>query len=109
MAWWRDLTVPYSSFYALTSDWEKHLPLALYAYRTAVHASTGVSPHNLMFGRPPHSPVFQSPCGFDPTSYQFHLRDKLAKLQDFVESNLVTSSANQSCFMTASLNHDHSM
>ena len=25
------------------SDWEKHLSLALYAYRTAVHASTGVS------------------------------------------------------------------
>ena len=80
------------------SDWEKHLPLTLYAYRTAVHASTEVSPHILMFGRPPHSPVFQSPCGFDPTSYQFHLRDKLAKLQDFVESNLVTSSANQKLF-----------
>ena len=77
------------------SDWEKHLPLALYAYRRAVHASTRVSPHILMFGRSPHSPVFQSPCGFDPTSYQFHLRDKLAKLQDFVASNLVTSSANQ--------------
>ena len=77
------------------SDWEKHLPLALYAYCTAVHASTGVSPHILMFGRPPHSPVFQSPCSFNPTSYQFHLCDNLAKLQDFVESNLVTSSANQ--------------
>ena len=24
-------------------DWEQHLPLALYAYRTAVHTSTGVS------------------------------------------------------------------
>ena len=57
------------------SDWEKHLSPALYAYRMAVHASTGVSPHILMFGRPPHSPVFQSPCGLDPTSYQFHLRD----------------------------------
>ena len=40
------------------SDWEKHLPLALYAYRTVVHASTRVSPHILMFGRSPHSPVF---------------------------------------------------
>ena len=57
------------------SDWEKHLSPALYAYRMAVHASTGVSPHILMFGRPPHSPVFQSLCGLDPTSYQFHLRD----------------------------------
>ena len=35
------------------SDWEQHLPLALYAYRTAIHSSTGVSPHMLMFGREP--------------------------------------------------------
>ena len=80
------------------SDWEKHLPLALYAYRTAIHASTGVSPHNLMFGREPHSAVFQPSCGFEPTSYQFHLRDKLAKLQDLVESNLVLSATNQKMF-----------
>ena len=42
------------------SDWEKHLPLALYAYPMAVHASTGVSPHILMFGRPPHSTMVPS-------------------------------------------------
>ena len=80
------------------SDWEKHLPLALYAYRTAIHASTGVSPHNLMFGREPYSAVFQPSCGFEPTSYQFHLHDKLAKLQDLVESNLVLSATTQKMF-----------
>ena len=32
-------------------DWEPYLPLVLYAYRTAVHAPTGVSPFELMFGR----------------------------------------------------------
>ena len=80
------------------SDWEKHLPLALYAYRTAIHASTGVSPHYLMFGREPHSAVFQPSCGFEPTSYQFHLCDKLAKLQDLVESNLLLSATNQKMF-----------
>ena len=32
-------------------DWEQHLPLALYAYRTTVYSSTGISPHMLMFGR----------------------------------------------------------
>jgi len=51
------------------SNWERHLPLALYAYRTAVYASTGTSPHSLMFGRPPHSPLFDSCCSFDSTSY----------------------------------------
>ena len=77
------------------SDWERHLPLALYAYRTAVHASTGVSPHSLMFGRPSHSPLFDSSHSFDSTSYQFYLRDQLAKLKDLVELNLVASSDTQ--------------
>lgn len=40
------------------SDWEEHLPLTLYAYRTAIHSSTGVSPHLMMFGREPHSTLF---------------------------------------------------
>ena len=34
-------------------DWERYLPLVLYAYRTAQHSSTGASPFQLMFGRPP--------------------------------------------------------
>ena len=29
-------------------EWEKHLPLALYAFRTSVHSSTAVSPFELM-------------------------------------------------------------
>ena len=80
------------------SGWEKHLPIALYAYRTATHASTGVSPHILMFGRQPHSAVFKASCEFQPMSYQFYLHDKLAKLKDFVESQLVMSSASQKMF-----------
>ena len=34
-------------------EWEKYLPLALFAYRTAVHSSTGVTPFKLMYGREP--------------------------------------------------------
>ena len=35
------------------ADWEKFLPLMLFAYRTSAHSSTGVSPFELMFGRSP--------------------------------------------------------
>ena len=34
------------------SEWEQYLPFILFAYRTTVHTSTGVSPFVLMFGRP---------------------------------------------------------
>ena len=34
-------------------EWERYLPFVLFAYRTAVHTSTGVSPFEMMFGRPP--------------------------------------------------------
>ena len=80
------------------SEWEEHLPLALYAYRTAIHTTTGVSPYVLMFGRQPQLSVFDSPHAFDSTTYQFHLRTKLAKLKDIVESNLVSSAADQKQF-----------
>ena len=63
-------------------DWEQHLPLALYAYRTAAHSSTGISPHMLMFGKEPHAFLFDFPLTFDPGSYQHYLRAKLAELQD---------------------------
>ena len=34
-------------------EWEQYLSLVLYAYRSAKHSSTGVSPFLLMFGRQP--------------------------------------------------------
>ena len=51
-------------------DWEQHLPLALYAYRTAAYSLTGVSSHMLMFGREPHALLFDSTLTFDSGSYQ---------------------------------------
>ena len=73
-------------------DWEKYLPLVLYAYRTAPHSSTNVSPFMLMYGRQPTStPLSSQDTGFEPGSYQAHLQSKLAELQDLVESNIVKS------------------
>ena len=80
------------------SDWEKHLPLALYAYRTAVHTSTGTSPYLLMFGRQQDTSLFETPLAFDLSTYQFHFRAKLVKLKDFVDSNLISSAAKQKMF-----------
>ena len=61
------------------SDWEQYLPLVLYAYHTAVHTSTGVSPFELMFGRSAHKPPLSSKVAHDVTSYQHQLQAKLHK------------------------------
>lgn len=76
-------------------DWEQYLPLVLYAYRTAVHASTGVSPFELMFGRQGHKPPLPSTTAHDVLSYQCQLRAKLAQLADFVESHNVQAHTQQ--------------
>ena len=72
-------------------DWEKHLPLVLYAYRTAAHSSTGTSPFQLMYGRQPKSSTFSSFTGYDAMQYQETLQAKLAELQDLVEAHIVES------------------
>ena len=76
-------------------DWEQYLPLVLYAYRTAVHTSTGVSPFEMMFGRQGQKPPLPSETAHDVHSYQGYLRAKLATLADFVESHNVQASTQQ--------------
>ena len=72
--------------YVNQSDWEQYLPFVLHAYCTAVHASTGVSPFELMFGRSIHKPLISSNMAYDVASYQHQLQAKLYKLRDFVET-----------------------
>ena len=75
-------------------DWEQHLPLVLYAYRTAAHALTGVSPFCLMYGGQPRIAELSGPA-FEANTYPAHLRAKVAELRDFVEANLVVAAEHQ--------------
>ena len=54
------------------TDWEQYLPLALYAYHTALHPSNGVSPFKLIFPRCAYKPLIPSKVAHDITSYQHY-------------------------------------
>ena len=77
------------------ADWERFLPLVLYAYRTAVHSSTDISPFELMFGRSPQKSVLQPNVAHDPSSYHGLLQFKLAQLRDFVETRITAEAHHQ--------------
>ena len=76
-------------------DWEEFLPMVMYAYHTAKHSSTNLSPFELMFGRSPCTVPFQSLNKFDTTSYASYLKAKLHTMQDFVHANLAKSAKQQ--------------
>ena len=77
------------------ADWERFLPLMLFAYRTSAHSSTGISPFELMFGRSPHFSDLPPISAFDAGTYQCQLRTKLAQLQDLVDASLTQAGARQ--------------
>ena len=79
------------------SEWEKFLPLVMFAYWTSVHTTTGVSPFDLMFGRSAHTPPLPAchPSAYDTSSYPEQLRCKLSKLYNFVETHMVDATRHQ--------------
>ena len=79
-------------------DWEEHLQLLLFAYRTTKHSSMGLSPHEVLFGYNPPSllvPTPHMPEPMDPTNYSTVLCKKLLELRELVEANIVDSACCQ--------------
>ena len=83
--------------YSKNGDWEKWLPLLLYAYRTSRHSSTKLTPFALMFGRDTrdlHLPASTSEA-YDSMTYQGQLHMRLAEMYDIVETNLAQAGVRQ--------------
>ena len=76
---------------SIQKDWETYLPLVLYAYHTAPHSTTSVSPFLMMFGRDPKQAAFPSTNSFDSSSYSAFPLAKLAKLQELAATNSTTA------------------
>ena len=79
-------------------DWDKHIPLLLLSYRTAVHETTKYKPAMLMFGRELHLPL-DLIIGRPPqeeekpvTEYVEGLRHKIAKTHEFARANIKAAS-----------------
>jgi len=77
------------------TDWEDHLQLLLFFYRTSCHASTGVSPHEVLFGSNPpslHIPPLRRVSSIDPAT---SLQHKLMEMRELVEANIAQSASHQ--------------
>ena len=80
------------------NEWEKHLQLILFIYRTTKHASTGLSPYEILFGcNPPplQIPSLPGPVIPDPSEYSAALNMKLIELREIVDANIVHSTEHQ--------------
>jgi len=84
-------------------NWDTCLPKALFAYRTAIHESTGYTPFHLMFGRSPQLPIDvmlgrvddQSEAFAAYTPYVQELHEKLRNAYGLVRKSLAAVHAQQ--------------
>ena len=84
--------------------WEDALPAALFALRTAVHSSTGLSPYQILFGRDVSQPldlIFGEPADYkleaphdtDRQKYAAALKNRIAQAQEYVRRNMAKAVA----------------
>ena len=78
-------------------DWDEYVPFVLFAYRTACHESTDVSPCRVMLGRELRGPlelILPRPKSEDPTEvtdYAIRLREILEEVHQKVRDHLQSS------------------
>ena len=89
------------SYVEKEADWEQHLPLVPFAYRTATHSLIVTSPFLLIFSRQPKVHNFNDGRAYGISSYHQQLQAKLAKLQGFIETNLVEQPRLKNSHITA--------
>ena len=86
------------AFVQKSSDWEDHLQLLMYAYRTSKHTSTGMVPHEIIFGHNPpsiHIPELHTSAILDPQEYSISLHQKLLDIRELVDPNIIHSTERQ--------------
>ena len=80
-------------------DWDKWLPNVLFAYRSAVHSTTGVSPFEMLYGRRPRLPIeLQVPVAeekISPRKYLNVVRDTLESLHSEAHKARTKAQASQ--------------
>ena len=79
-------------------DWEEHIQLLLFVYRTTRHATTGLSPYEVLFGsNPPSLQISSLPSSMipEPSEYSESLKSKLLQLREMVDANIVESAERQ--------------
>ena len=82
-------------------DWDNWLDQAVFAYNTSVHESTGLSPYEMVFGRPARMPIevelgvpLQNPSS--QSDYTRSLRKAIQLANQVAQKNLVAARERQS-------------
>ena len=79
-------------------DWEEHLQLLLFFYRTVRHSSRGLLLYGVLFGNNPpplHLPFIHTSVIPDPSAYNVCLQQKLLELREMVEANIIEAADRQ--------------